>query len=636
MTTHRPHDRARRSNLDSPEMLLASWESFVTLASSAQGRGLVATADAVEALIGRTMLARSMERGSALDLKRLANVDREYIRIAPSLWSSTRLGLYASDAAPQDWWWRVGLEGTEGSDVLDLSAAAQHKAVHVQTLRAAIHRGELPARRIGRTYWTLRRDLDQWRPRPVGRPRSSSPDSELASFLGALEVGNAQRAQELAPLLAKAPTSGLRAAAVAIAESVADKPVDALEWIGRAKGLTGRPAGALAMLKGIVLKQLGRYEDAVREFEVALKALPGDPVIVEALAEALELAGRPRVAGDVVRSAADVPGAPEELQFVAARVLFRCDEVIAALRYVERLRRGGDATREARILEGRILGRLGDLTGRLSAYEEASALFENAADDDPEVQELLGYAVGRLGRWEEALSLAERLGTNSAAAREVGRVAIFGALQSSNLEAAFAAAREFERVVDPTPLTRAFRALELALTERKDEAIKTLSESYRGEGFATVEEAAISTIAWVAAGQPNTAVSLLGPLVRPTDAPANLLILMTYAATEAGQMAASEDALSRLAESSSEAGFIAGITLDWAHLHRSVAEDAAQARMEAALEAADARIRAAQDAAREGVLAALASRYASQPAPVVGWTAPKVELTAKDVGPYLN
>jgi len=150
------------------------------------------------------------------------------------------------------------------------------------------------------------------------------------------------------------------------------------------------------------------------------------------------------------------------------------------------------------------------------------------------------------------------------------------------------------------------------------------------------ERQRLSTIAWVAAGQPNTAVSLLGPLVRPTSAPANLLILMTYAATEAGQVAASEDALSRLAESSSEVGFIAGITLDWARLHLSVAEDAAQARIDAALEAANARIRDPQDAAREGVLAALASRDPSQPAPAVGWTAPKRELTARDVGPYRN
>src|ERR1041385_5614836 len=288
----RPSGAGHRS-LDSAASLLASWESFVSLASSSQGRGLIATADAVEALIGRTMLARAMEDGAALDLKRLAAVDAEYVRLAPALMSATRLGLYASDAPPQDWWWRTGRDSTVGSDVVDVATGARYKNVHVQTVRAAIRRRELPARRIGRTYWTLRRDLDSWLPKTVGRPRSVSADRDLSAFLGALEAGDAQRMQELAPVLAKTPISGPRAAAVAIAESVADKPLDALEWIGRAKGLSGRPAGALAMLRGIVLRQLGRYEDAVREFEIALDALPGDPVVVEAAAEALSQDGRP-------------------------------------------------------------------------------------------------------------------------------------------------------------------------------------------------------------------------------------------------------------------------------------------------------------------------------------------------------
>ncbi len=114
------------------------------------------------------------------------------------------------------------------------------------------------------------------------------------------------------------------------------------------------------------------------------------------------------------------------------------------------------------------------------------------------------------------------------------------------------------------------------------------------------EEAAILTMAWVEAGQPGTAVSLLKPEVTKPDPEPNLLLLFARAALKAGQPFHGEVvyALERLSEcDESELAELAAVTL---------------------------RLREAEDHDRQVTSRAivnLASLSPTEPAPRTGWDA---------------
>src|SRR5438874_1058887 len=68
---------------------------------------------------------------------------------------------------------------------VDVASVARRTGAHPNTVRAAIHAGELPARRLGRGFLVHARDVEEWAPRQRGRPARSpavNRDALLEAF----------------------------------------------------------------------------------------------------------------------------------------------------------------------------------------------------------------------------------------------------------------------------------------------------------------------------------------------------------------------------------------------------------------------------------------------------------------------
>jgi tetratricopeptide (TPR) repeat protein len=210
------------------------------------------------------------------------------------------------------------------------------------------------------------------------------------------------------------------------------------------------------------------------------------------------------------------------------------------MRHITRFRENHPVHSEAALLEGAILGQLGDDTEDALAYEQALALFEESAL--PESRQFSAITLARLGRWEEALNAAVSL--NAEAQSLVVRAALVAALQGEGLEAAYAAARLVSDRIGASPLAQSLLALQQSAAD-PDAARAQLIHAigpYRSD-----DEAVIATVAWIAAGQPGPAVSQLQRVLAEHGATPTRLILLAQAAVAARFDDEAMNALTRLA-----------------------------------------------------------------------------------------
>ena len=81
---------------------------------------------------------------------------------------------------------RLGLDehqitDREGGELLTPREGAQRARVHVETIRRAIRRGDLPARRVGRSLRIAESDFDEWLRTPLTRDRCATASRSAAA-----------------------------------------------------------------------------------------------------------------------------------------------------------------------------------------------------------------------------------------------------------------------------------------------------------------------------------------------------------------------------------------------------------------------------------------------------------------------
>lgn len=96
-------------------------------------------------------------------------------------------------------------------------------------------------------------------------------------------------------------------------------------------------------------------------------------------------------------------------KLLAARVYWHANRPLEALRHINVYRTLESNDRSATLLNGAILGYLGDIHDDTSAYELAFELFHSVDDGDPETLRLLAMTAARLRRWRDALNDARRM-----------------------------------------------------------------------------------------------------------------------------------------------------------------------------------------------------------------------------------
>jgi excisionase family DNA binding protein len=551
------------------EELVAAWARFIDILGSGDALTVIGTEEAVEALLVRSSIENLVEQGADLDRKVLDSLDEQFRKLEHVL-VKTRVALYRDAEPAAHWWWRAGEPAEAAHEPFsDVAAIAARKAVHTNTVRAAIHSGELPARRVGRTFLVASRDVDNWEPRGVGRPSQAlrAVDSLLAEFNKANEAGLVEAAHEVAARLAIEASSGARCLAVAIDSYNRGLHSESLVWLDRARelGLDRERLAKAALVRGLALIQLQQPKEAVAE----LRDVPAPSSLrwrfSAALADALLAANEPDEAEVVVDAGMmDQPDAAE-LRYVAARIRFHHERPGSALEHIVAFRTTKPDDIAGLLLHGSILGRLADLAQEDGLYRDAKELFERAlAAGDPRGHAKLALTCARTGDWQESLD-------HVAAIRDVARpdlidqlvrAALFGATDHGGMKEAFAAAEEAEARMSSTPLTRIFAAMAYGSRGQNRQGLKLLERDLSKGIPERPEIDCWAGIAYLSLGDAQSALNRLQRFAGTPGRPEFAYVLWGQAAAAAGDIDQALSALSNLKDRDSSLGRLADLSLE--------------------------------------------------------------------------
>lgn len=572
------------TRLGSSEQLFDAWLQFVALLEDAEGRVLVGTSEATDALLARTGLQRKVEQGDDIDRDLLSAADERYRRQVRHLLDRTRVALYGRDQPVTDWWWRVAeLAGQPSpATTVDVAAAATEKRVHPHTVRSAINTGDLPARRIGRAFLIDRRDLARWQPRSVGRPAMRprvEADELLAAFNAANEGRDLVRAHALARTIAERPTTARRCLAVALDAfnrslgATEDEgralAKDALAWVSAARdrGLDARGRAVASTAAAAALTRLGQPEKAIDELSSLDAPTELAPAVVSARIDAyLALDDRIEARKEARRALAD-PDVGAHGHYLAARVEFHCGETVRALEEIVRYRYREPNRAEGLMLHGSVLGRLGDALGHKQLYSEALSLFRRARALSPaeasRASARIGITAARLGRWRPAIRIARDLASRGdrESATTVALAAMRAAQDAITDEEFPNAVRLGERWLPWCPAIALYRAVVLGSAGDWMAASRTIDANKPGSAAESQETALVRVAALVAANRVGDAIAVLGglplagtPLARLADV---LRLRQIVSNAEQGDREELLDALERLSQDRSLVGLLA-------------------------------------------------------------------------------
>jgi len=562
-------DRAQRDALATE--LVGAWEAFVTLLGSADGRSVLGTAEAVEALLGRSILQREIEGGVVVDPEHLRAIDEQYRASAPILRDSTRLELYGSEQPAADWWWRLAEIAGQPREAHfeDVGAVAARKGVHPNTVRAAIHAGALPARRLGRGFLVHNRDVEEWEPRRRGRPAKrgqGSGDSDLDAFNAASTQGLLERAHEVAVQLARAPISARRCLALAIDRYNHGQHEESLVWLDRADelGLDAEGVARAALVRGLDLVQLGQPARAATGLAAVQAPASFRWRVRAALADALLAAGEPQEAATVVDDALQQDPNAGELRYLAARIRFHDERPAEALAHILAFRAVAPHDGPGLLLHGSILGRLADVSGEDQLYQDAINLFEQALPVEGErAHAKLALGFGRLGRWRESFShvLVLRDVVQGEIVEALLQATLIGVAARGDIDDTNAAASYAEAHLSPTDLTRTFVALGHAVKGRGPEALRILETDVSTDMPTLPEVDCLAGLAYMSAGEPARAVARFRRFAFHPQTPGVGTVLWGYAAAAAGDTDLAMSAVHMLREDQSELGRLADLCI---------------------------------------------------------------------------
>jgi excisionase family DNA binding protein len=448
----------------------------------------IGTAEAVEALIARSLVQDVIDAGDvpADLLARVSAADRAYRAAAPALLANTRIALYNDDDPTHHWWWRVEelVLGERGQALLSVPEAAAAKNVHPHTIRSAIRRGALPARRLARGFLIHRRDLERWTPAQVGRPRRAAgiptSDTLLDAFNDANTSSDFDRAHAIARAIAKDPSTPRRQLAMAIDALNRGDVAESIEWndLIDVEDLPPEARETARLVRAIAYLKNGDAESAIGL--LTPNATPslgwrGWVALAEALLSSHGKQEEARMAAQNAVAAAPGEAAP---RYIAARVAWRTDHVWEALEHVTTFRALAPDDPDGRVLHGSILGFLGDLIGDSDLYGRAEQLFEEALDKRPDVLARLGVVRCRLGRWDEALTIARQL--REINAEEDVELVVEAALASVAATHRSGAIREavaqYDAEIGPTEPSRRYAAFAAATEADVDGTLDRLGQ----------------------------------------------------------------------------------------------------------------------------------------------------------------
>jgi len=548
--------------------LVEGWRRFVSLLEADTGLQLLNTAIVVDALVGRSILAREIEGGAQVQPDTLAQTDEAFRRLAAPLATSTRVRLYEHGQPDRDWWWHVWGQDTSRVETFDdVATIARSKGVHANTVRAAIASGELRARRLGRGFLAERRDVDSWQPRGRGRPKlvPSKADRLLEAFNRATVERDFAAAHEFAEEIAASANTGRRCLALAIDAYNQGEDEAALAWLERASefGLEPKAEARSGLVRGLALVRMGQPLKAV----TVLSSVRSEPAerwrVQSALADALLAAGDGLEATTVLESAIrERPDIPE-LRFQAGRLHFHEEHPARALPHILAFRSTDPGDPAGLLLHGSILGRLGDLTSDDELYREAIQLFQTAATYDPvAASSKLALAYGRLGDWRSSVDSLAELPVESAVGRDsLMDGALLGvALRGDVTDTADAAAYAEKRGLR-SQLTRTFIALGQALAGNPDAALRVLEDDLPADEPAVAEVDALAGLAFVAAGKPAAAIPRLRRFANRQHGAPFAKVLCGYAAAAAGEVDLAISAIHLIREEDSELGRLADLSV---------------------------------------------------------------------------
>ncbi|MBI3745447.1 MAG: helix-turn-helix domain-containing protein [Chloroflexi bacterium] len=249
--------------------------------------------------------------------------------------------------------------------------------------------------------------------RPIATIEPSG-DALLDAFNTANTTGDTERAHRIALRIARDPSTARRRLAIALDAINRGDNKKALEGAQTALdlGLNARSASVARIVEGRALIGLKRPEDALEVLADVTDHL-AVATRIEALIE-LDRADEAVNLGErLVADADERSGALAA--YSAARAYWHADRPFQALDQVVayRVREPNDPV--GTMLQGAILGYIGDSTGKMEPYRLAMELFRILPDEEPETWRLRAMTAARLGDWREALAAVSRtvaLGTN--------------------------------------------------------------------------------------------------------------------------------------------------------------------------------------------------------------------------------
>lgn len=428
------------------------------------------------------------------------------------------------------------------------------------------------------TDWRITFDGDEIAPEDDARVMSTSGDALLDAFNQASTAGDVAAAHRLASKIRRDASTSRRVLALAIDaynhghyKSAWERSMAAID-----KGLPTESEEAARLVAGRSLLGLKRPDEALQVLDGARQGLAaatlGEALLeLDRIPEAIELA-------EHLRETEPPEGQPAA-SFLAARVYWHANRPYAALSAAAAFHAVKPG--EGALIQGAILGYIGDQTDDEDAYRQAMVVLADASVDDfPDVLRLRAMTAARLGDWAAAFeclrSVADADG--EAAKRSVAAVVVeaFDRLdESDELESAVARASSLS-LIDET-VSRRYRAHACALRGDFEASVEALGLTVDRLGEAAEEDQLRCASALLTSNQVGRALPILMRNQKALSLPDGYLFLAKAALAER-DLETARVALGRVAQHRGDAAETARVAVDLLSAIDRVATDEVLAR----------------------------------------------------------
>jgi transcriptional regulator with XRE-family HTH domain len=415
------------------------------------------------------------------------------------------------------------------------------------------------------TNWKITFDADDIEPEVLAQADfrvSTSGDVLLEAFNEASTSGDVAAAHRLAAKMRRDPSTGRRVLALAIDaynhgqfKGAWERATEAI-----AKGLPSESEDAARLVAGRSLLGLNRPAEVLEVLEGSRKGLAaatlGEALLeLGRIPEAIELA-------EHLRETEPPEGQPAA-SFLAARVYWHANRPYAALSAAaafHALKPGKGA-----LIQGAILGYIGDQTDDEDAYRQAMVVLQDASPDDyPDVLRLRAMTAARLRNWTDAFECLEMLteadGANAQRSVAAVVVEVFDRLDDPE-EVDAAVDRASSRGLIDEALKRRYKAHACALRGDFEGSVAALGLTVARLGEASEEDQLRCASALLIGNQVGRALAILKRNQKALSLPDGYLFLAKAALAERDLQTA-RMALGQVAQHRGEVAETARVAVD--------------------------------------------------------------------------